>query len=240
MKRFYKEVTVAAVNEGAAPGHWRVELDGRAIRTAGGKPQTVPTRAMAEALAAEWAAQGEQIDARSLPLRDLTDFAIDAVASDREATVEGILPYADTDTLCYRADPDEALYKRQIAVWDPVLESLEGRLDVRFSRVSGIVHRPHPAKTLERLRAELSAQDIYRLAALKMLSSLAASLVIALEAIRPDADAENLWRAANLEEDWQVELWGEDAEATANRTARFEAFKLAMRMAALADTSREV
>ena len=235
MKRFYKEVTTAPDAE--AEGHWRVLLDGRPIRTAGGRPQRVPTPALAEALAAEWTGQGDEVDPRSLVLRDLTDFAIDAIGADREAAIAGILPYAETDTLCYRADPDEALYKRQLAVWEPVLETLETRLGVTFSRVSGIVHRPHPDQTLARLRAELDAHDIYTLAALRMLASLAASLVIALEAIRPDADAEALWRAANLEEDWQVELWGEDAEAAANRAARFEGFSLAMRMAALARTA---
>ncbi|MGO4168756.1 ATP12 family chaperone protein [Novosphingobium sp. YAF33] len=229
MKRFYKEAGVEEID-----GQWRVLLDGRPIRTAGGRAQIVPTRALAEALAAEWAAQGEQIDAQSFHLRDLADFAIDAVAQDRAQTVRDVLPYAETDTLCYRGDPEDALYQRQLAVWEPLLAQAEQRYDIRFARISGVLHKPQPAETLARLETALAAENDFALAALKMLSSLAASLVIAMAAIRSDAEAEALWNAANLEEDWQVELWGEDWEAAERRAARFEAFKLAIRLAALA------
>ncbi|HUD28049.1 MAG TPA: ATP12 family protein, partial [Novosphingobium sp.] len=206
---------------------------GRGIRTAGGRPQVVPTKALAEALAAEWAGQGETIDPAAFHLRDLADFAIDAVAPARDAVIAELVPYAETDTLCYRADPDEALYRRQAEVWEPLLSAFEARLGVRFARISGIMHKPQPDETLARLHEELETCSDFELAALKMLSSLAASLVIALEAIRPDSDAEALWRAAELEADWQVELWGEDWEATELRATRFAAFRLAMRLAEL-------
>ena len=108
MRRFYKQVDVAAAN-----GGWQVTLDGRGVKTVKGLPQIVPTEALARALAAEWDAQGEKIDAQSLPLRDMTDYAIDIVAPDQAAVVEKIVAYGDTDTLLYRADPDEPLYARQ-------------------------------------------------------------------------------------------------------------------------------
>lgn len=228
MKRFYKQTGVEQ-----AEGGWRAVLDGRGIRTAGGRAQVVPTRALAETLAAEWAVQGETIDASAFHFRDLADFAIDAVAPERAAVIAELIPYAETDTLCYRADPDEALYKRQAEVWEPLLCAFEGRLGVRFARISGIMHRPQPEETLARLAKELEACSDFELAALKMLSSLAASLVIALEAIRPGADADKLWQAAELEADWQVELWGEDWEAADLRATRFAAFTLAMRLATL-------
>lgn len=228
MKRFYKTVTVEPAGD-----DWRVLLDGRGIKTAGGRAQVVPTQPLAEALAAEWQGQGEEIDTARFRFRDLTDFAIDAVATNPAQVIGELLPYAETDTLCYRADPDEALYKRQIDVWEPLLAGVEARLSVQFARVSGILHKPQPAETLARLRQELEAQSDFALAALKMLSSLAASLTIALEAVRPGANAEALWKAAELETDWQVELWGEDWEAAERRAARFEAFTLAMRMAEL-------
>ena len=230
MKRFYKEASIGETEGGQA---WRVLLDGRPIKTAGGRPQVVPTRALAEALAAEWTAQGEQIDARSFHLRDLADFAVDAVSDAREQTIRDLLPYAETDTLCYRAEPGEAFHERQLAVWEPLLAEAETRYDVHFTRISGIIPKPQPAETLARIELALAAESDFSLAALKMLSSLAASLVIAMSAIRPGADAEALWKAANLEEDWQVELWGEDWEAAEHRAARFEAFKLAMRLAEL-------
>jgi len=228
MKRFYKTVAVEATE-----GGWRAVLDGRGIRTAGGRAQVVPAQALAEALAAEWAEQGETIDAAAFRFRDLADFALDAVAGHRDAVVAELVPYAETDTLCYRADPDEALHKRQVEIWEPLLTAFEARLDVRFTRISGIMHKPQPDATLVRLREALEACSDFELAALKMLSSLSASLVIALEAIRVGADAEALWQAAELEADWQVELWGEDWEATRHRAARLEAFKLAMKFAAL-------
>lgn len=230
MKRFYKEATVGQVDEG-----WRVLLDGRPIKTAGGRPQAVPTKVLAEALAAEWSAQGEEIDPASFRLRDLADFAIDAVATGRNDVIRSLRPYAETDTLCYRADPEDALYRRQLEVWEPVLEAAEARWTLRLVRVSGIVHKPQPPETLARLEQLLAAESDFSLAALRMLASLAASLVIGLMAIQPDADSETLWNAANLEEDWQVELWGEDWEATERRKIRFEAFELAIRFAALAN-----
>ncbi|TCM19461.1 chaperone required for assembly of F1-ATPase [Novosphingobium sp. PhB165] len=229
MKRFYKEATVSGTEDG-----WRVLLDGRGIKTAGGRPQVVPTPALAEALAAEWAAQGEEIDPGTFPLRDLADFAVDVVIPDRALAVREILPYAETDTLCYRADPEDALFARQLAVWEPLLAAAEQRHGLRFTRVSGIVHKAQPAETLAQLEATLGAQDAFTLASLKMLSSLAHSLVVALAAIEPGADAEALWKAANLEEDWQVELWGEDWEAAERRAARFAAFTLAMDFVRLA------
>ncbi len=223
MKRFYKEVTVAE-----ADGNWRVLLDGRGIKTAGGRAQEVPTQALAQALAAEWAAQGEKIDPQTFPLRDLADFAVDAIGTDPALALREILPYAETDTLSYRADPEDALYQRQLAVWEPLLTAAEAKHGVQFPRVSGILHKPLSAEALARLEATLADQDAFTLAALRMLASLAASLVIALAAIEPDADAEALWKAANLEEDWQVELWGEDWEAAERRATRFTAFQLAM------------
>ncbi|PNU02962.1 ATP12 family chaperone protein [Novosphingobium guangzhouense] len=228
MKRFYKEASTQPTQDG-----WRATLDGRPIRTAAGRPQIVPTQALAEALAAEWAAQGDEIDTAAFRYRDLADFAIDAVATNREGVIAELLPYAETDTLCYRADPDEALYKRQAQVWEPLLAAVEARLGVTFTRISGIIHKPQPEATLARLRTELEALGDFELAALKMLSSLAASLVIALEAIRPGTDAEALWQAAELEADWQVELWGDDWEAAERRAARFEAFQLAIALAQL-------
>lgn len=229
MKRFYKQVSVEQTGDG-----WRAMLDGRGIKTAGGRAQIVPTRGLADVLAAEWSEQGETIDTAAFRFRDLADFALDVVTSNGEQVAAELLPYAETDTLCYRADPGEALFQRQQNVWEPLLQDVESRLGVTFTRVSGIVHKPQPAATLARLRTEIEHTDSFTLAALKMLASLSASLIVALEAIRPGADATMLWTAAELEADWQTALWGEDWEAAERRAARFEAFTLAMRMAQLA------
>lgn len=229
MKRFYKGVSTQQTD-----GGWRVLLDGRPIRTAGGRPQIVPTQALAQAMAAEWEAQGETIDPARFAFRDLADFAIDAIAPDPQDVVTSLLPYAETDTLCYRADPEDALFARQDAVWEPLLAATEQAHGLRFTRVSGIMHQPQPEQTLAHLADRLAGLDAFTLAALRMLSSLAASMVIALAALEPDADAGALWNAANLEEDWQAQLWGIDPEAAQHRQTRFEAFTLAITFARLA------
>jgi chaperone required for assembly of F1-ATPase len=229
MKRFYREATC-----GETAGGWQVLLDGRGVKTVGGLPQLVPTQALAKALVAEWAEQGEQIDSKSLVLRDMADYALDVVAPDPAATIAALLPYGETDTLCYRAEPEEPLHARQVEVWEPLLRAAEARWDVHFERVSGVLHRPQPAPTLARMHAALAALDPFALAALRNTASLAASLVIGLAALEPDADIAALWNAAELEEHWQAGLWGEDAEAAHRRERRLDAFTAASRFAALA------
>lgn len=228
MKRFYKEAGVAPVD-----GGWQVTLDGRGVRTPAKRAQVVPTSALAEAMAAEWAGQGEEIDPAAFMFRDMADYAIDMVATDPQVALSAILPYAGTDTLCYRDEEGSALHRRQAAHWEPLLTAAEARYDIAFERLSGIIHRPQPAATLDRLASVCAALDPFSLAALQTLTSLAASLVIGLAALAPDADAEALWDAANLEEDWQAELWGKDAEAEARRAKRLRDFSAAMRFAAL-------
>jgi chaperone required for assembly of F1-ATPase len=232
MKRFYKAVAVEA-----AEGWWRVTLDGRPVKTQQGRPQVVPTRPLAEAMAEEWAAQSEDIDPSTLPLRDLADYAIDIAAPDPEGVIATILPYAETDTLCYRADPDEPLHSRQLELWEPLLNHAEARLGLRFERMSGIVHRPQPPETLAALKALLERQDPFVLAALKTLASLAHSLAVALAALEDGADTEALWAAANAEEDWQAEQWGWEWTAEERRARRLADFNNAMEFARLARAS---
>ncbi|MCZ8322471.1 MAG: molecular chaperone [Novosphingobium sp.] len=229
MKRFYTEASAAPAGAG-----WQAQLDGRGVKTVGGRPQIVPTEALAGMLAAEWAAQEAEIDPKSFVLRDLADFAIDVIAADPATIRTALVRYAETDTLCYRADPGEALHRRQTERWEPVLAGAEARLGIRFERISGIIHQPQPAATLARLEQELVTLDPFALAALNTLTSLAASLVIGLAALEPEADTGALWIAAELEEEWQAEQWGRDAEAEDRRARRAEAFAAAVRFAALA------
>lgn len=229
MKRFYTDVTTAPHD-----GGWQVLLDGRPIKSVAGRPQVVPTAVLATALAAEWAGQGEQIAAAAFILRDMADYAIDVVSPDRAIAIRQILPYGETDTLCYRAEEYDPLRRRQEAVWEPLLAAAEQRLDVRFMRTSGIMHHPQPAPTLLRLETVLAERDDFVLAALRSLAGLAASLVIGLAALDDGADGAALWDAANLEEDWQAETWGKDAEAVARRAKRREHFLAAARFAGLA------
>lgn len=229
MKRFWKDVAIGQVEDG-----WRVLLDGRGVKTPGGRPQVVPTEALAEALAAEWAAQEGEIDPSGFVLRDMADYALDVVAADEAAVVAAVLKYGETDTLCYRGEPGEALTRRQESEWEPLLAAAERRLGVRFVRVAGIMHRPQPAETLAVLGGVLERMGPLRLAAVQNLASLAASLVVALAALEPGADLAHLWNAASLEEDWQAEMWGRDAEAEARRERRRLAFLAAAEFASIA------
>jgi chaperone required for assembly of F1-ATPase len=228
MKRFWTEVSVSE-----AAGGFAVALDGRPIRTQGGAAQIVPTRGLAEALAEEWRAQGDEVDPRAFPLRDLADYAIDHVRPGRSTAIGKLLAYAESDTLCYRADPDEPLFRRQQQLWEPVLGAFETRHGVRLARVSGVIHRPQPGTALTRLRAVLEAQDDFALAAISTLASLAASLVVALQAIEPQADPSALFAAANCEQDWQAELWGWEPEAERTRAMKLAAFEAATGFARL-------
>lgn len=229
MKRFYDAVTVREM-----AGGYGLHLDARPLRTQGGVPQIVPTRALAEALAGEWRAQGEKIDPATFPLRDLADYAIDHVAPARDTAIARLLGFAETDTLCYRADPDEPLYHRQRALWEPLISACEAARGLRLERISGIVHRPQPAATLAALRAELAAHDDFTLAALTTLASLGASLIAALAALEAGADPAALFAAANLEQDWQAEQWGWDESAAQDRARRLAAFEQAAQFVRLA------
>ena len=194
----------------------------------------VPTAALAEAMAEEWRGQGPEIAPAAFIYRDMADYALDVVAPDRDAAVAALLRYGETDTLCYRADPDEPLYRYQQERWDPVLGRAEARLGVHFRLVSGIIHRPQPEETLRALAGHLAGMDDFALAALRNLASLAASLSIGLLAIdAAPEEAEALWDLANLEEDWQAELWGKDEEALELRAIRRAGFLAAARFAAL-------
>jgi len=233
IRRFYKDVTLAS-----QAGGFQVMLDSRGVKTVGGAPQIAPTAALGEALAAEWARQGEKIDPASLPLRDMADYAIDIVAADPASVAEGLIAYAETDTLCYRADPDEPLHARQQAVWEPLLAGFEATHGITLVRVSGVLHRPQPPESLALLRARLLTLPPFVLAGVEAMTKLAASLVTALAAL--DAAHEDepraLWQAVCLEEEWQADLWGRDWEAEERRERREADFLRACAFARLAKT----
>jgi len=231
IRRFYKDVTT-----GTCPGGWQVLLDGRGIKTVGGARQVVPTAALGEALAAEWRLQGEKIDPASLPLRDMADYAIDMVAADPAGTARGLVSYAETDTLCYRADPDEPLHARQQMVWEPLLAAFEAAHGITLVRVSGVLHRPQPADALAVLETRLNTLGPFTLAGVEAMAKLAASLVTALAALDATHQEEPLalWQATCLEEEWQADLWGRDWEAEERRARREADFLRACAFAQMA------
>lgn len=227
-KRFWTAATAEPADAG-----WTVRLDGRPVRTPGKAPLVLPTRALAEAIAAEWDAQRETIDPRAMPLTRAANSALDKVAPQRAEVVALLAAYGATDLLCYRAEGPAELVRRQAAAWDPLLAWAAGTLGARLCTVAGVMPVDQPADSLARLAAELDALDPFALTAAHDLVALPGSLVIGLAALHGAVDLDTLWAAASVDERWQEELWGRDDEAAATAEGRRAAFREAARFLAL-------
>lgn len=215
-KRFYKAVTTAAEEGGHA-----VLLDGRKARTPAKRVLQLPTAALAEAAAAEFDAQAEQVDPVTMPLTRLANTVIDGVALEPEAVFEDILRFAGSDLLCYRADGPDQLVARQNAAWDPVLDWAASRLGARLLLAEGVMHVEQPRDAIAALAAHLRGRsDPWRLASIHLMTTLTGSALLALAVEAGEIDAETGWTAAHVDEDWQIEQWGQDSEALARRAAR--------------------
>ena len=225
MKRFWKTVALVAADDGG----FGVTLDARPVRTPARVPLVLPTRALADAVLAEWAAQGDEVDPRTMPMTGLSNAAIDRVLPDPSLFVTQIAAYAETDLLCYRADAPATLVARQADAWDPLLAWARTRYGIALKVTAGIVHVAQPPETLARLRTAVAAQDAHALAALSPLVTIGGSLVAALAVAERMIDADAAFDLTHLDELWQVERWGEDALATEARTLRRADFIAAAR-----------
>lgn len=213
-KRFYTEVTV-----GEAEGGFTVLLDGRPIRTPARGLLLAPTRALAEAMAKEWAAQGEEIDPFAMPLTRLVNVALDRVAREVETVRADVVSYAGTDMLLYRAEGPQGLLERQTRHWDGVLDWMSGTHGARFFLAQGVLHVAQPEAALEQVRA-LVPEGPLKLAAVHSMTTLTGSALLALAVLKGRLNAEAAWAAAHVDEDWNIAQWGEDELAMARRAAR--------------------
>lgn len=213
----------------AEGGGFAVQLDGRPIRTPARALLVVPGALLAEAIAAEWNAQGEEVDPRSMPLAGLANAAIDRVAPDPAAFAATLAAYGETDLLCYRAEGPDSLVRRQAEAWDPLLHWARRRYDIDFEVVSGIVHQAQPEPTLDRLRRAVGARSPFELAALSPLVTVSGSLVVALALVEGAVGVDDAWTAATVDDAWQAEKWGEDELAAAALEARRRDFLAARR-----------
>lgn len=225
MKRFYQS---AAVGEGG-----RILLDGRPVKTPGRRDLAAPAAALAEAVADEWNAQGETVEARSMPLTGLANAAIDRIAPDPAAFADGLAAYGESDLLCYRAEGPAPLGARQAELWDPILAWAQQRYEIVFELALGVIHMPQPPETLARLRAAVAERGTFALAGLSPLVTISGSLLIALALAEGALSLDQAWTAATLDERWQAEHWGEDAEAAAALANRRRDFAAAARFLAL-------
>lgn len=190
-----------------------VQLDGRPVRTPAKQPLELPTRGLAEAVAAEWAAQEGHVDPRTMPCTRTANAAIDKVALQHADVAAMLAGYGDSDLLCYRADAPVELVARQAAAWDPALDWAAEALGARLEARTGVIHRPQSPEALASLSARVHALPPFRLAAFHDLVLLSGSLVLAFAAAENWRDADSVWRLSRLDELWQIEQWGEDAEA---------------------------
>jgi chaperone required for assembly of F1-ATPase len=228
MKRFYTDVAVVAQDEGFA-----IRLDGRPVRTPARALLALPTAALAEAVAQEWRAQGETVDPAAMPMTGLANATVDHVAPKPTVFAEGVARYAQSDLLCYRADSPATLVARQAAAWDPLLDWARSRYDVAFVVTQGILPVPQPDETLARLDAAVAALDPFMLVGLSTLVTLSGSLICGLAVVEGGHDIVAIWQAAEIDEAWQVEQWGEDDEAAARSVRRADDFAMAAAFCAL-------
>jgi chaperone required for assembly of F1-ATPase len=213
-RRFYKAVMVAD-----AEGGFQVQLDGRNLRTPQARRMLLPTRAVADQVAEEWASQGEILEMATMPATRLANTAIEAIPDARPATADQIAQYAGSDLVCYFAEGPDALIERQRGAWEPLLAQAETHEGLRFERCAGIIHREQPAETLQRVRELALALDDFALAGLAFGTALFGSAVLALALQRDRLSGEEAFVLSRIDEVFQEERWGLDEEA-AERAAR--------------------
>lgn len=230
MKRFWSEVSVCEREAG-----FGIFLDGRPVRTPARAELAVPTEPLAEAIAAEWRACGETVDPRAMKLTGLANAAIDRVAPDPEAFAAGLANYGASDLFCYRAEGPDTLVRRQSESWDVLLDWARRRYDVDFACVPGVIHVAQPADTVAKLAHAVAILDPFRLAAMAPLVTIGGSLVAALAVVEQAIPAESAWEAVSLDEQWQAEQWGVDADAQAALDGRRADYLAAARFLTLLD-----
>jgi chaperone required for assembly of F1-ATPase len=224
-KRFYNSAEAAKQD-----GGYGILLDGRAVRTPAKSHVVVPDEKLALALAEEWNRQIEVIDPEKMPLTRLVNSAIDGVAKEADAVRAEIVKYASSDLICYRAEGPDRLVERQGEKWDPVLDWLGERFGARFKLAKGIVFVEQPPEALNAVSRALASIDIFRLSAMSVVTTLTGSALLALALLEKRLTVDEAWAAAHVDEDWSIELWGEDEEAAERRVRRFAEMDAAARV----------
>ena len=218
-KRFWKQAQVYEENDG-----FGIALDARPVKTPAKRTLVVPTRGFADAIAAEWDAQGEQIDPSSMPFTRSANDAIDKVATQHTEVAEMLAAYGDSDLLCYRAGYPDVLIARQQEQWDPILDWAAEVLGARLEPRSGVMHAPQDPDVLDSLTARVRAQTAFELAGFHDLVSLSGSLILAFAATHDLFAPKAIWDISRLDEIWQSEEWGADDEAEAAAAIKEHAF----------------
>jgi chaperone required for assembly of F1-ATPase len=220
-KRFYKEVGV-----GEADGGFTVTLDGKPIKTPSGKMVIAPAKEIAEAIAAEWEAQREMINPLTMPLTRFANSVVEAVADRADAVTEDVAKYLGTDLLFYRAGHPEALVAKEAAHWDPIVFWAAESLGAHFILSEGIMHVRQPDSAIAAARAAFP-KNPWSIAALHVVTTITGSALLALALAHEVRDPDQIWAAAHVDEDWNIEKWGIDEEVAARRESRLVDFRAA-------------
>jgi chaperone required for assembly of F1-ATPase len=215
VKRFWETAEATATDGGFA-----IALDGRRVKTPAKADLILPTEKLAEAVEDEWNRVGDTIVPREMPLTGLANAAIDRIAPDKEQFASGIARYGESDLTCYRAEGPDLLVRWQQEAWDALLEWARRRYDVDFALCTGVMHIEQPADTVRKLSHEVMALDAFNLAGLSPMVTIGGSLVAALAVYEEMMPAEAVWEAVSLDDRWQLEQWGDDAEARSALDAR--------------------
>ncbi len=227
-RKFWKAAAVEP-----AEGGFRVTLDGKPVMTPGKHPLILPSRALADAVAAEWDAQGDVIDPLSMPLTRAANSAIEKVTPQFDAVADMLGAYGGTDLLSYRATEPEALAARQAEGWDPLLDWARDRYDAPLAVTAGLMPVAQDPAALARLRARIGELDPFQMTAFHDLVTLPGSLVLGLGVLDGRLTAEEAHRLARLDEEFQAERWGRDEDADAAAAGRLAAMRNAERLLAL-------
>jgi len=214
MKRRYK--TVEIVESGSGYG---ISLDGKPMRTPAGNRFEVRQRPLAEAIAEEWRAQQDKVDPHTMPMTRFVATALDRIAVERDRIARDLAAFAETDLLCHRADRPEELIERQRQGWQPLLDWAVEALGARFEIATGVMPLNQPEATLAAIRARIDDLDDLELAGVQTLAGGTGSIVLAFAVFLGRIGWEEAHRLSRLDEDHQIERWGEDPEAAERRIA---------------------
>ena len=222
-KRFYTNSGTAVVD-----GGFSVTLDGRATRTPGRTPVVVPSAALAQRMADEWAAQGERINADLMPVVRLVNSALELGSTKLPTLRDEIVKYAGNDLMLYRAESPRELVEAEEALWDAALVKLARHFGVAFQPTIGIVHQPQPPATLARLAEAVAHDGLLATTALVSITSLTGSGLLAIGLRHGLFTPDEVWTAAHVDEDYNMRLWGEVDDAALRRQKRRSEFDAAV------------
>jgi len=222
-KRFWEKASVVETENG-----FGITLDGRSVKTPSKTPLVVDFRAIADDIAAEWMAQGEQVDPATMPTTRMANSVIDKVTVNRDAIIDMLSDYAGSDLLCYRATTPQELIDEQARVWDPLLDWSANAMKAPFQATQGVMYVDQPAQSIEVYRAKLQSMNNYQLAGAHDLITISGSMVVAMGLMTNHLDVDQAWSAVSVDEIWQEKQWGADEEAQQAQEVKRQDFEFAL------------